>query len=186
MQLNQLNEEQIKAVYHAHMRETFPIQELRPLKNILRFTRKNQYACLGMFDQEKLVGYAFLVKHENSYLLDYLGVCKEYRNHGIGSTILMCLSEYYKDADSIMLEIEDPECADAEDAKTLQTRRWNFYLRNGYKTTDVKISLFGVDFKILVNNESNVYSKEDVTKLYKKYYQTTLPWFLYYTKVKVK
>lgn len=186
MELRRLDAKQIKYVYHNHLQNTFPAEERRPLNRILHLVKSGKYECLGMCKETEIVGYAFLVKYQKNYLIDYLGVCEAYRNQGIGSAILKKLADYYQDADCITVEIEDPAYAITKEDRQLRIRRHNFYLRNGYKTTDVKVLLFGVDFLLAVNADSKVYTKTDVADLYKTYYRITLPRFLYWLKVKIK
>lgn len=41
------------------------------------------------------------------------------------------MAEMLKSAHSLIVEVEDPEFAETEEDRILQTRRLNFYLRNG-------------------------------------------------------
>ena len=83
-------------------------------------------------------------------LLDYLAIAPEYQGGGAGSSTLRELRERYGRG-SLVVEIETTlgeEAAQAENAEE-RLRRKRFYLRNGMKTMDFVVNLFGVEMEIL-------------------------------------
>ena len=73
-----------------------------------------------------------------------------------------------------------------DEEKNLQERRIGFYKRNGYIDTNVRVKLFGVDFKVFEMNLGRKHSEEEIKQLYKSHYKKILPIFLYWRSVKIK
>lgn len=186
MQIIKLTKQKMKEVYETHMRRDFPDSERKPLSMILKGMDDGSYECLGLEKNGEILGYAIFVHIEKRYLFDYLAVIDGGRNKGVGTMFLSLLREYYKDADSVIGEVEDPDCARSEGDKNLQNRRLHFYLRNGYLDTQVRVKLFGVDYIVLEMDLGQAHSKEQVKDLYRMHYKMMLPKLLYYTMVKVK
>ena len=88
MILKELEPDQIETLYKQRMIIDFPKDELKPLKMILEARGRGIYECLGVFEDDELIGYSFFEKAEGNYLLDYLAVFPEKRNGGIGSRVL--------------------------------------------------------------------------------------------------
>ena len=64
-----------------------------------------KYECYALTENE-LLGYAFFVKLERDYLLDYLAIVRGKRDLGLGSVFLEKLFHQLKDADSMIVEVE--------------------------------------------------------------------------------
>ncbi len=175
MQLKKLSIIQIEKVYMERMKEDFPPAELKPLSIIKQCLDKGAYECLGLFDGEDMLGYAFLLKHGKDYLIDYLAVYPNHRNEGVGGTMLGMLSEYLLEAESIIGEIEDPAFEENDEKRVLCKRRMEFYYRNGFKDTGVKALCFGVHFIIIETGANAVHSEERIKELYLKHYRFMLP-----------
>ena len=149
--IQELNLEQIKAIYHTHMQEAFPQSELRPYRNIETLYQNGFYVCYGLYEEEKLLAYAYFSRTSNGRytLLDYYAVLKELRGTGIGSRFFPLLREKMQDMDGILIEVESVESTDDEEEKHLRRRRIAFYEKNGCVMTKVKCLLYGVDFCIM-------------------------------------
>ena len=122
MKLQRLDENQITKLYQEYMVVDFPKDELKPLNMILKSVQEGFYDCFGLFENEKIVGYTFMVKQENSYLIDYIAIFPEHRNKGVGTNLLTLIDDYLGDADRIIGEVEDPAYTDDEEQKTLQIK----------------------------------------------------------------
>ena len=188
MIIKNLTQEQVKTIYNNHMVNDFPASELKPLSMILKGMEKKIFECLGYVDEEsgEILAYAVFVKNGNDYLFDYLAVISDSRNSGIGSSFLKQIAEHYKHADSVIGEVEDPVFAKDDKEKNLQERRIGFYKRNGYIDTNVRVKLFGVDFKVFEMNLGRKHSEEEIKQLHKSHYKKILPIFLYWRSVKIK
>ena len=174
MELHRLDENQITKLYQEHMVIDFPKDELKPLKMILQSVQDGFYDCLGLFEKEEMVGYTFMVKLENSYLIDYIAIFPEHRNKGVGANLLTLIDDYLGDADRIIGEVEDPAYTDDEKQKTLQTRRLGFYLRNNCYDTGLRVECFGVKFIILEAGKKKCRDKDEVWDLYSRFYKKFL------------
>ena len=138
--------EQLREVYRTDMTEAFPAAELKPLAAIERMWRDGWYKPYCLFDDDVLVGVAFLwLGHPGWALLDYLCVTAAGRNKGLGSRILQMLPQAEPDA-VIFGEAEAP--VHAPDP-AMAERRLGFYQRNGLRTAGYDTEVFGVHYKTL-------------------------------------
>lgn len=185
MNLKQLNNEEIVKVYNDHMVIDFPAGELKPLDVIQKLIKKKIYICYGLYDDEKLLAYAFLVTSKAYLLIDYCAVCREFRNSGFGSQLLNILKEKCKDYQGIIVEVEKVEFAPDDNERLIRERRINFYKKNGFIMTDISIILFGVNFSImcLCNVEAD---DSIICEGLKGVYKEIVPEKLYAENVKIK
>ncbi len=174
MNLKRLNEKQISKLYKEHMINDFPKDELKPLNMILESVKNGFYDCLGLFENEKMVGYTFMVKLDNSYLIDYIAIFSELRNKGIGTSLLNIIDDYLETADRIVGEVEDPTNTEDMSQKELQNRRLNFYLRNNCRDTKLRVECFGVRYIILEAGNKHCRDKDEAWMLYEGFYKRFL------------
>lgn len=186
MKIRRLETEEIVSVYHEYMERDFHTDELRPLNRILEPLQDGIYECTGMFDDGILTGYAFFVKLNKDYLLDYFAIVPDKRNQGYGSKYLALIEEYLKDSDSFLIEVENPLYAADEQSLVTMQRRKEFYLKNGCYETGVFVNLFGVEYEVLKSKNTKSYIQQEIKDLYRKHYRTTLPDKLYSKYVHVK
>ena len=87
MRLNELNREELSALYRSQMTRDFPPQELKPLKSMLELMEGGRYQALGLFDEDDLLGYALVWREPGVpfALLDYLGTLPGVRNRAMSS-----------------------------------------------------------------------------------------------------
>lgn len=188
-----LSRRQIKEICRKRMIKDFPVLERKPLSMIMKELDRGRYVCLGMIDETKeirddatmILGYAFFVKNGNDYLFDYLATDKNMRNQGLGSQFLALIAEYFKSANSVIGEVENPVYAVDGSSRGLQTRRKNFYLRNGYVETKVTARVFDVQYEIIELVLDKPHSEELVKNLYLSHYQAILPRKLYQKMIKI-
>jgi len=190
MQISLLGREEITEIYNTKMIYDFPPMELKPLPRILDAYDKNLYECYALLkdsdSSDEILGYAFFVKMDNHYLFDYFAVTKDKRNGGLGSTFLGLLRQKFADSDSLIGEVEDPDYAENEEDRELQTRRLNFYLRNGYINTGIKVVMFDVDYIVLEMDLGKNHDNDTIARLYEAHYKAMLPEEMYNQKVKIK
>ncbi|MBQ6230500.1 MAG: GNAT family N-acetyltransferase [Eubacterium sp.] len=175
MRLVHLSKTEITQLYNDRMVEDFPPDELKPLDRILDALDKGFYECLGMIEEKSILGYAFMVKHEKDYLVDYIAICSERRNEGLGGQLLRLFNEYLSEAASIIGEVENPEYTEDEELRSLQSRRIDFYLRNGLRNTGVTVTCFDVPYIILEMDRKNNHSEDEIKELYRMHYKKMLP-----------
>ena len=147
--LRALPEAQLREVYLRSMRRDFPQSELKPLDTILNLCRRGVYEALGGYEGEHLAAYAMVYRRAQGRmpLLDYLAVEPDKRGKGAGGAMLQLLRERYAaSCDAIFIECELPDVApDPQEAEG----RIRFYRHEGAQVTDLCVTLFGVEFRIL-------------------------------------
>ena len=185
VRLEKLNKEEVRSIYNDHMVIDFPKDELKPLSTIYKAMDEDKYECFGLTDEGEMAGYMFFIRIDNDYLIDYIATFPERRNQGLGSKLLAILKDQLSSADSIIGEVEDPQYAETEEDRILQTRRYGFYLRNGCIDTGVKASAFGVPFILLEIVTKRKHTHEEIRELYRKLYRGVLPAFLYEANIDV-
>lgn len=181
MNLKQLSNEDIENIYSKYMIIDFPAEELKPIDVIQKLIKRKIYICYGLYNNEKLLAYAFLATSKSYVLIDYYSVCEEYRNKGIGSKFLNILKENCKNYNGIIVEVENVECAFDETEKITRKRRIDFYKKNGMRITTVSCTLFNVNYTIMClciidlddsfiyEGLKNIYKEIVPSKLYSKY-----------------
>ncbi len=179
MKLKELSIDEITNIYHTRMVIDFPKAELKPLNYIVQAVNEGIYECLGLYEDETCIGYTFLVKQGGSYLIDYLAIYPGKRNNGAGSKLIRLLKEYLAKADFVIIEVEDPQYAETDEDKDLQTRRLDFYLRNECVDTGLRVRCFGVPFIILGLGKENGAQPDCLWDIYNSYYRAVLPKEMY-------
>lgn len=146
-----LSSAELAEVFHKHMIQDFPADELKPLEALQALQKKGVYRCYGFYDENQLVAYALLVQQpQGSYLLlDYLAVCAPFRSHGYGSQCLQLLKEACREQyHGLLAELERPEMTEDTGEKEIRRRRIGFYERNGLRNTNIYATLFQVPFTV--------------------------------------
>jgi len=152
MHCQNLTAQQRAYIYQNHMTRDFPKNELKPSTMIERLLREGVYDCLGLYDDQQLVGYAYFTKLPDSghLLLDYYAILSDFRNRSYGGQFLSEFVRHYEQYRGILIEVENPDYANSETERKLQTRRLGFYLRNGARETAIRGVVFSAHFRILV------------------------------------
>lgn len=179
-----LNENQAKNIYNTYMKTDFPKDELKPFEMIAKHMSNGIYTCLGIFDRDVLIGYAFCLTDtdSNAVLLDYFAVLKEYRDSGKGSLALSKICRYFTAElhfSALILESENPDFAKDETDKKTRLRRLSFYEKNGMYLQDFTTDLFGVKYCIFS------YPKTDAKKALISLYKKLLPKKLFESRLRI-
>ncbi|MBQ8087220.1 MAG: GNAT family N-acetyltransferase [Clostridia bacterium] len=135
----------------------FEPMEVKPLSAILEMRRTGHYHGLGLWSDEKLIGYMLLAyeSQEECVLIDYFAILPNYQNTGWGSLFLQEVRNCMKVP--VLLEVEDPDYMGDADSIETAMRRMRFYERNGCVQSSVKLNLYEVDYVILrLNPELNL------------------------------
>lgn len=172
MILKLLDNQEIEFIFYHHLIHDFPKNETRPLKSIYDLKEQKRYFCYGAYDHSQLVGYAFFTKsiHPNEFLMDYLAVVSKQRNKGYGSKIIQLIGKEFTNK-IVFAEVESLESNLDLATLQLRKRRIHFYLRNGFKLSDVDSIVFSVHFNMIylsstLINSSVAYQKIDDLYLY--------------------
>ena len=132
--------------------EAFPEEEKKPYRLIKRVQRLGQGRNFVIKDDKgRFLGIAFTLLNQDTVLLDYFAISNKFRGQGIGSRALRLLKDFFQ-GHAFILEIEDPELP--SENREERIRRAKFYEKCGMKMMDYRISLFGVDMRILSSGEN--------------------------------
>lgn len=161
MVLALLEEQEIVKIYEERMPEDFAKGEIKPLARILELYRQGKYFCYGLYEEEKLAGYCFLVVSEkrDAVLLDYFAISKDRRGMGCGSICLGLLKEETerRKFGTLILEVENPRFGKDEEEKALRRRRIAFYTRNGMTLTHLRIFLYDVEYLVMTAQKEEMF-----------------------------
>lgn len=169
--------EEIKKFYETYVKNTFPADEVKPFELIKRMLDREEYACFGFYEEEELIGYAFLCedKEHTVSILDYYEIMENRRGQGYGQKIIELLGEIYKAYDYVVLESEDPEYAADEDDLKIRTRRIAFYRKCGLKDAGFRSQVNGVEYVILVATDKEMPQPAAVREKMIEFYRTIFP-----------
>ena len=176
---------QIELLYHTRMEKDFSSNELRPLESLRDAWVRNAYECYGLFDENRIEGYAFFFRRGQDYLLDFFAIAPEHRDEGLGSIFLRQLMKLVKQADSLICEVEDPDAAQNGEDKEQRERRMSFYLRNGCRKTSLRSILFGVNYCILEMPLGREHTVDDLRRIYAGLYYSMLPERIFRTELRI-
>lgn len=175
MELRILSKAELKQLYETEMKRAFPPSELKSLKAMEGMRDTGRYEPLGMYDGDELLGYAMLWMEPDvpHVLLDYLGVMEGKRGGGLGTALLGLLKRRYAHRGSIFGEAERDNSPDPEERK-LQSRRLDFYFRNGLRYAGYDCALFGVHYETLILGGEAV-SAQELMQAHQTIYRRQIP-----------
>lgn len=171
MTLTVLTPDELCAVYHTHLREAFPPEELKPLWSMERLRQERLYDPLCLRDETgEDLGYVLLWRHVDGryFLIDYLCVPAARRNGGIGGKLLKAMLARYGE-DAVFIGESEAPTGDAG-ADRLILRRLGFYARNGAATLSYDTALFGVHFKTICWTRGTLPPEADILRAHQEIY----------------
>ena len=175
MELKILNKAELERLYYSEMKRAFPPSELKPLKSMEDMRDTGRYEPWGLFEGEELLGYAMVWMEPDipHVLLDYLGTMEGKRGKGLGTSMLRLLQEHYAPRGAIFGETERDNSPDPEE-RALQSRRLDFYFRNGLRYAGYDCALFGVHYLTLIRGDADV-SPEELLDAHQRIYKSGIP-----------
>lgn len=176
----------VEALYRTRLKEDFPPDELKPMDSMRRSWEKDAYDCYGLFDGDDILGYAFFVRRDRDLLLDYFAIAQERRDRGLGSLFLRQLADHIRGANCAVCEVQDPDKAGSVEERIGRERRLRFYLRSGFRKTELTSVLFGVNYRILEMPGTQAHTLQQIREAYTELYRSTLPEKLFLSEFQVK
>lgn len=171
--IKRLDADKLIHLYDSSMKYTFPRQELKPLKAMLRMYEEGNYDVWGYYDRSELLAYACVCSAAEPVLLDYLAVTEAHRGEGHGSSFLKALIGESSVYPAMMLEIESVEDALDEADRVIRARRQSFYERLGFVLTATQAKVFGEHYVVLANRPE--LEKHPVTDAMHEIYRYMVP-----------
>ncbi len=148
----------IKALYV----EAFPENERFSFSMMIN-NEKGCYETFGFYKDGVFCGFAIFLNSGDVSHIIYFATLPELRGKGLGAKALGALARI-KAGQKIIVDIER-EMPGLEENE-IRRRRKNFYLRNGYKETEVRYNWQGEYYEILVLGGE--LSKEDFGNFWKR------------------
>ncbi len=138
--------------YKTYLVKDFHASEIKAFELVEKLIQQEKYLCFGFFNDTEPLGYAYFTKSDNeqALLLDYFAVMKSHRSKGLGSCFLTEIyNNLYGKYTVLIAEVENPEFALDEKNKKNRIRRIEFYLKNGFKISNVLSSILIDEYLIL-------------------------------------
>ena len=174
MKITEMTREEVADTYREHMCVDFPEDELKDLEVILRSLDEGHYSCTGCYEDGNLLGYAFMSQMGSYILLDYLAVCRGYRNRGIGTAFLKMLFGDSKES-VVFVETEDPDSTADREMIMQRKRRIGFYRHLGFEELSFRAEVFGVRYRILLYGNPKDITDADIRDIYSGFYDLFYP-----------
>ncbi len=148
----------IKALYI----DAFPENE-RFSFSMMTENKSGNYETFGFYKDDKFCGFAILLNSGDVSHIIYFATLPEVRGKGLGAKALAALARI-KSEMKLIVDIERPE--ENPPDNEIRQRRKNFYLRNGYKETEVRYRWQDEAYEILVSGGD--LTKEDFGNFWKR------------------
>lgn len=132
---------EIKRLYN----HSFPSDERIEFYRLVRMLNENRKMYVYL-EEEKIVGFTYFFFYEDIAYMGYICVEEELRNRGYGTVILERVIDDFK---GYRIAVDIEEASEDFDNFEERKRRRDFYIRNGFVSTDIFYSFFNVDYEIL-------------------------------------
>lgn len=172
MTVRELTLPEVQQVYKEQLQRDFPPRERKPFWRIESALRRGVYLCLGGWEADTWVVYAFFMYDPaGGLLLDYFAVFPAFRSGGRGSAFLRAVGEALP-GQRILAEVDAPEAARTPAEREVCARRIAFYRRNGFADTGLHAVFWGVHYRMLMwaGDEPAMMSGKELCRLYVRLY----------------
>ena len=143
----------IKQLYES----AFPEGEQIPWDDLMRLVEKMPLDFTAYYDGADFIGFTIVYPRKSFSWFWYFAVREELRGKGYGQRILTQLIELYKEQ-NFVLDMESPTqvCENIDQRK----RRHAFYLRNGFRDTNVYRTYNDITMTIMMRGEGTFTMKD--------------------------
>ncbi|MCR4764756.1 MAG: GNAT family N-acetyltransferase [Bacteroidaceae bacterium] len=157
--------DELKQLYET----AFPENEQIPWNDLVRLIEEMHLDFTAYYEGDVLIGFTIVFPHKPFNWYWYFAVRPELRGQGKGQNILTALIEKYK-GKTCVLDMESPlqEC----DNKAQRKRRHGFYLRNGFRDTNLYRKYDDIEMTIMIMGDSTFTMQDwdDIITELKKYW----------------
>ena len=159
-------DEKIKQLYQT----AFPENEQIPWDDLMRLVGQMSLDFTAYYEEDQFVGLTIVYPRKSFNWYWYFAVREELRGKGYGQQILTQLIERYK-GQTCVLDMESPyqdPCPNPEQRK----RRHGFYLRNGFRDTNVYRTYNDITMTIMMMGPGTftLQDWDDITNELKKFW----------------
>ncbi len=174
LQWRELRADERESWYKEKLQRDFPPDELKPYATLEKLIGQGDYHCYLFTDRpDHPVAYAYLMDCGEFVLLDYLAVEPSTRGQGIGSQVLPVLINEIVGNRTMLIEAENPACAQSLPDQGVRKDRVRFYQKAGMRLSGVLSSAFGVEYRILTGGRER--SDADIAQAMMDVYYAMLP-----------
>lgn len=129
--------------------EAFPEEERVPLSEFLALENQEYFHFFAFYDEDVFVGFASVLYNASVFYVSFFAIVPDLRSHGYGSQIIDKLVDFYQK--TMVLEVERLD--EPNDNPEQRQARWDFYRRNGFKTSNAFLEYEGLSFEILYRGD---------------------------------
>lgn len=132
-------------------KKAFPIEEYLAPKELIKMAQEDDFLFLALIDEDVFIGFMAIKIYIDFTYLFFLAIDEEYQSKGYGSKAIELIKEKYPNKKHTV----DFEMI-TKNAKNYEQRlkRRNFYLKNGYKETNLFLSYLGVDYEVFCTDNN--------------------------------
>jgi len=139
-------DDKIKQLYET----SFPEDEQIPWKDLMRLVGEMPLDFTTYYDGEAFIGLTIVYPRKSFNWFWYFAVREELRGKGYGQQILTQLIERYKGQPFVLdMESTTQVCDNLEERR----KRQAFYLRNGFRDTNVYRTYYDITMTIMMRGE---------------------------------
>ncbi len=148
-----IDRQEVRQLYET----AFPEVERIPYNDLKRLLTVMSLDFTAWYDGNIFVGLTIVYERKSGCWFWYFAVREELRGQGYGTKILESLSKRYE-SQSLILDIESPR--QPSENMEQRKRRYNFYLRNGFRDTYVGRTFKGITYTILASGSFSFTSQD--------------------------
>lgn len=121
----------LKTIYPI-LENEFLAEELKSEAQVNQLLKSGGYKALLLKSGSELIGFACLLEIKTTKMMwiDYIVICKQHRNKGVGTIFMRLILDRAKSSKGIFLEIEIPD-SESEATRNEQLNRIKFYKKFG-------------------------------------------------------
>ena len=114
---------------------------------------------LSFYDNNQFIGFAATITNNNITNILYFAIEPDQRSKGYGTQSLKQICDYFKN-NKIILDVEDPNGSYNEAEYGRRLKRINFYIKAGFRLTNIKYNWCNEKYIIMINNEAKITESE--------------------------
>ena len=131
----------------------------KPFFTVRHSVKKGKVKLFTASENNALLGFVMVIPYKNFVMVDYLAVSNKVRSKGTGSLLMQEMCRRFKDR-KIALLIEQLDEIAENSAQRIARR--NFYLKNGFASSNIFIEGTSGKMEIMTNYTTRVFSSSRI------------------------